>query len=48
MCPGNETIKCALRMGVANLPWEWEKQMCQGNGTIQCAMEMGLANVPWE
>ena len=46
MFPGNETIKCALKMGLANLPWEWDEQMCPGNGTIQCALGMKLSNVP--
>ena len=42
MCPGNETIQCALGMGLANpmrlanVPWEWD------------ALEIGQANVPWE
>ena len=48
MCPGNETIKCDLGMGLANLPWEWDNQKCLGNGTNQCAQRMGLSNVPWE
>ena len=41
MCPGNETIQCALGMGLANV-------ICPGNGTIQCALGMGLVNVSWE
>ena len=48
MSPGNGTSQCALGMGLANVPCEWDKQMCPGNGTIQCALEIGLANVPWE
>ena len=48
MCPGNGTSQCALGMGLANVPWEWEYQMCPGKGTIQCALEMGLVNVPRE
>ena len=48
MCPGNGTIKCALGMGLANLPWEWAYPMCPVNGTSQCALGMGLSNVPWE
>ena len=39
MCPGNGTSQCALGMGLANVPWEWDYPMCPG---------MGLANVPWE
>ena len=30
MCPGNGTIQCALGMGLANVPWEWDYQMCPG------------------
>ena len=52
MCPGNATSQCALGMGLANLPWEWDYTMCPGNGNVpwewQCALGMGLANVPWE
>ena len=48
MCPVNETIQCALGMGLANLPWKWDKKMCPENETIQCALEKGLANVTWE
>ena len=48
MCPGNETIKCDLGMGLANLPWEWDNPKCLGNGTNQCAQGMELSNVPWE
>ena len=48
MCPGNETIQCALGMGLVNVPWEWDYPMCPGNGTIQCGLEMGLVNVPRE
>ena len=39
MCPGNGTIQCDLRMGLANSP---------GNGSIQYALGMGLDNLPWE
>ena len=45
---GNETIQCAMRMGLANVLCEWDYPMCPGNGTIQCALGMGLANEPWE
>ena len=48
MCPGNGTIKCALRMGLANVLCKWDKLMFPGKGTIQCALGMGLANVPRE
>ena len=48
MCPGNGTIQCALGMGLANFPWEWDSPMCPGNETSQCSLGMGLANVPWE
>ena len=48
MYPGKGTSKCALKMGLANLPWEWDYPMCPVNGTSQCAMGMGLSNVPWE
>ena len=54
MCPGNGTIQCALGMGLANVPWEWDYPKCPGNKTIQymlasqCALGMGLSNVPWE
>ena len=27
MCPGNGTIQCALEMGLANVPWEWDYPM---------------------
>ena len=39
MCSVNETIQCALGMGLANVHWE---------GTIQCALGMGPAYVPSE
>ena len=39
MCPWNDTIQCALGMGLANVCWE---------ETSQCALGMGLYNVPWE
>ena len=48
MCSGNGTIQCALEMGLANVPWEWDYPMCPGNVTSQCALGMGLSNVPWE
>ena len=54
MCPENGTIQCALGMGLANVPWEWDYPMCPGNKTIQCmlasqcALGMGPSNVPWE
>ena len=48
MCHVNGTSKCALGMGLANVPWEWDYPMSPGNGTIQCAQGMGLANVPWK
>ena len=48
MCPGNETIQCALGMGLANVPWEWDYTMRPGIGTSQCALGMGLSNAPWE
>ena len=42
---GNETIKCAMRMGLANVLCEWDYPMCPGNGTIQCVLERKQANV---
>ena len=45
MCPGIGTSQCALGMGLANVPWVWDKPMCPGNKTIQCALGMGLAYV---
>ena len=48
MCPGNGASQCAMGMGLANVPWEWDYPMCPGNETSQCALEMGLANLPWE
>ena len=48
MYPENESIQCALGMGLANLPWEWDYPMCPGNWTSHCALGMGLSNVPWE
>ena len=48
MCPGNWTIQCALEMGLANVPLEWDYLMCPVNATSQCALVMGLSNVPWE
>ena len=42
---GNETIQCAMRMGLANVLCEWDYPMCPGNGTIQCVLERKLANV---
>ena len=33
MSLGNETIQCALGMGLANVPWEWDYPMCLGNET---------------
>ena len=48
MSPGNGASQCALGMGLANMPWEWDNPMCPGNETSQCALGMGLSNVPWE
>ena len=48
MYPRNETSQCALGMGLANLPWEWDKQMCPGNVISKCALGMGLSNVHWK
>ena len=48
MCPGNETIQCALGMGLSSVPWEWDYPMYPGNGTIQRALGLELANLPWE
>ena len=45
MCPGNEASQCALGMGLANVPWDWDYPMCPGNETSQCSLGMGLANV---
>ena len=28
MCHVNGTSKCALGMGLSNVPWEWDNQMC--------------------
>ena len=36
----NGTIQCALGIGLANVPWEWDYS--------QCALGIGLSNVPWE
>ena len=46
MCPGNGTIKYALEMGLANVPWEWDYPMCFVNGTSQCTQGMRLAMFP--
>ena len=48
MYPGNWTSQCALGMGLANVPWEWDWLICPWNGTSKCALGMGLSNVPWE
>ena len=48
MCPGNGTSHCALGMGQANVPWEWDYPMCPGNETSQCSLGMGLDNVLYE
>ena len=48
MCPANETSQCALGMGLANVPREWDYPVCHVNGTSQCALGMGLSNVHWE
>ena len=57
MCPGNETIQCALGMGLANVLYKWDYPMSSGNEASQCALGnetsqgalgMGLSNVPWE
>ena len=39
ICPGNESIQCALGMGLSNVPLEWDSPMFAGKE---------LANVPWE
>ena len=39
MCSMNGSIQCALGMGLANVPWEWDEPSALG---------IGLANVPWE
>ena len=41
----NGTNKCALGMGLANVPWEGDYPMCLGNATSQCAHRMGLTNM---
>ena len=43
MCPGNGTIQCALVMGLANVPWEWDYPLCTGNGTSICALKNGTS-----
>ena len=43
MCSVNGTIKCALGMGLANVPWEGDYPMCPGNRTSQCALGIKLA-----
>ena len=48
MCPGNGASQCALGIGLANVPWEWDYPMYTGNETSQCALGMGLSNLPWE
>ena len=48
MYPENGSIQCAMGMGLANQPWEWDYPMCPGNWTSQCALGMGLSNVPLE
>ena len=48
MCSVNGTIKCALEMELANVPWEGDYPKCPGNGISQCAQRMGLTNMPWE
>ena len=48
MCPGNGASQCALGMGLASVPWEWDLPICPGNGTSQCVQGMGLANVTWD
>ena len=48
MCPGNEASQCALGMGRAKVPREWDYPMFPGNGTSQCVLGMRLSNVPWE
>ena len=54
MCHGNGTNQFALKMGLSNVPWEWDYPMCHGNGTSQCApgngtsqcaLGLGLPNV---
>ena len=46
MCPGNETIQCALGMGLANVLYKWDYPMSSGNEASQCALGMRLAKVP--
>ena len=48
MRPGNGASQCALGMGLAYVPWEWDYPMCPGNETSQCALGKGLSNLPWE
>ena len=48
MYPGNGARQCALGMGLANVPWEWDYPMCPGNETSQCSLGMGLAYVLYE
>ena len=48
MCPWNGTIQCALEMGLANVPREWDYPMCPGKETSQCSLGMGLAYVLYE
>ena len=48
MSPVKGASQCALGMGLANMPWEWDYPMCPGNETSQCALGMGLSNVSWK
>ena len=48
MRPGNGASQCALGVGLANVPWEWDYPMCPGDETSQCTLGMGLSNLPWE
>ena len=40
MCTENETIQCALGMGLSNVPWDL--------GLAIVHLGMDLANVPWD
>ena len=48
MCSMNGASQCALGMGLAKVPLEWDNPMYPGNGTSQCALGMRLSNVPRE
>ena len=45
MCPVNGANQCALRMGLSNVPWEWDYPICSGKelANVLCKWDKPIA-----